>query len=98
MGELERTGGTPTVAAWDYAPAPESRDVVSFAERYGLYIGGELVDPLSGEWFTTASPATEEPLAEIAQAGAADVDAAVGAARAAFEGAGRRRGRRSGRS
>jgi len=85
-GELERTGGAPSVAAWEYAPAPESRDVVSFAERYGLFIGGELVDPRSGEWFTTTSPATEEPLAEIAQAGAADVDAAVGAARAAFEG------------
>ena len=25
---------------WEYAPAPESRDVVSLRERYGLYIGG----------------------------------------------------------
>ena len=86
MGKLDQRGGTPAPAAWEYAPAPESRGIVTFAERYGLFIGGELVDPRSGEWFTTSSPATEEPLAEIAQAGAADVDDAVGAARTAFEG------------
>ena len=28
---------------WDYAPAPESADVVSIAPRYGLFIGGEFV-------------------------------------------------------
>jgi aldehyde dehydrogenase (NAD+) len=70
---------------WTYAPAPESRAIVSFEERYGLYIGGETVEPRSGEWFTSISPASEEPLAEVAQAGAEDVDAAVGAARAGFE-------------
>jgi aldehyde dehydrogenase (NAD+) len=85
MGELEHTAGTPAPASWDYAPAPEGRGIVSFAERYGLYIGGEFVEPRSSEWFTTTSPATEEPLAEVAQAGAADVDDAVGAAREAFE-------------
>ncbi|MFN8223745.1 MAG: aldehyde dehydrogenase family protein [Gaiellales bacterium] len=87
MGALDHTGGAPAVTAWEYAPAPESRDVVSFAERYGLFIGGELVEPRSGEWFTTVAPASEEPLAQVAQAGAADVDAAVGAAREAFAGA-----------
>ena len=56
-----------------------------FQERYGLFIGGELVEPRSGEWFTTISPADEEPLAEVAQAGAEDVDLAVQAARGAFE-------------
>ncbi|MDX6553126.1 MAG: aldehyde dehydrogenase, partial [Gaiellales bacterium] len=84
MGEIERPV-TPAPAAWDYAPAPESRDIVSLSDRYGLFIGGELVDPASGEWFTTISPATEEPLAEVAQAGPEDVDRAVSAARAAFE-------------
>jgi aldehyde dehydrogenase (NAD+) len=84
MGEIERPA-TPAPAAWDYAPAPESRDIVSLSDRYGLFIGGELVDPASGEWFTTISPATEEPLAEVAQAGPEDVDRAVSAARAAFE-------------
>ena len=33
--------------AWEYAPAPESRDILTFADRYGLFIGGELVDPRS---------------------------------------------------
>jgi aldehyde dehydrogenase (NAD+) len=70
---------------WTYAPAPESRAIVSFEERYGLYVGGETVEPRSGEWFTSISPATEEPLAEVAQAGPEDIDAAVGAARAGFE-------------
>ena len=28
---------------WDYAPAPESTDIVSIAPRYGLFIGGEFV-------------------------------------------------------
>ena len=72
-------------SAWEYAAAPESRELVSFAERYGLFIGGEEVAPRSRSWFTTVSPATEEPLAEIAQAGPKDVALAVGAAREAFE-------------
>jgi aldehyde dehydrogenase (NAD+) len=70
---------------WTYAPAPESRGIVSFEERYGLFVGGETVEPRSGEWFMSISPADEEPLAEVAQAGAEDVDLAVGAARAGFE-------------
>src|SRR5215218_7651716 len=86
MGEIERTGGrVPVPFGWTYEPAPESRDIVRLEERYGLFVGGEWVEPRSGEWFTTISPATEEPLAEVAQAGPDDVDAAVGAAREAFE-------------
>jgi aldehyde dehydrogenase (NAD+) len=69
---------------WTYAPAPESRAILSLEERYGLYVGGEMVEPRSGEWFTTISPATEEPLAEVALAGPEDVAAAVGAAREGF--------------
>ncbi len=71
---------------WDYAPAPESADIVSIAPRYGLFIGGEFVPPAAGEYFATLNPATEEPLAEVAQAGPPDVDRAVAAARAAYEG------------
>ena len=48
-------------------------------------MGGEEVAPRSRSWFTTVSPATEEPLAEIAQAGPKDVELAVAAAREAFE-------------
>ncbi len=86
MDELERRGGAvPGPARWDYAPAPESRDVVTLERSYGLYIGGELVEPASGERFETIAPATEEPLAEVAQAGPEDVDRGVAAARAAFD-------------
>ncbi len=75
----------PAPLEWEYAPAPEARDVVSLEERYGLFIGGEHVEPRSGQWFPTISPATEERLADVAQAGPEDVDLAVAAARAAFE-------------
>jgi aldehyde dehydrogenase (NAD+) len=71
---------------WDYAPAPESAGVVSIAPRYGLFIGGEFVPPADGGYFATLNPATEEPLAEVAQAGPTDVDRAVAAARDAYEG------------
>ena len=82
MAEIEQRSSP---LEWEYAPAPEARDIVRFQERYGLFVGGELVEPRSKEWFPTISPATEEQLAEVALAGAEDVDAAVGAARAAFE-------------
>jgi len=85
MAELEQRGDrTPTPTAWEYASAPESREIVKLEERYGLFVGGEFVEPRSGEYYTTINPATEEPLAELPQAGAEDVALAVGAAREAF--------------
>ena len=50
-----------------------------------LFIGGEWVKPASGEVIEVISPATEEPVARVAAATAADVDRAVGAARTAFD-------------
>ncbi|MFI5291440.1 MAG: hypothetical protein ACHQ02_01085, partial [Candidatus Limnocylindrales bacterium] len=47
---------------WEYAPAPEARDIVKLQARYGLFVGGKEVAPRSGRWFTTIDPATEEPL------------------------------------
>jgi aldehyde dehydrogenase (NAD+) len=76
------TAAIPT--GWEYSPAPESREVVHLEERYGLYIGGQFVEPLSNERYTTIDPAREESLAEVAQAGKADVDRAVKAAREAY--------------
>ena len=85
MSELERRKDrAPVPSAWEYAPAPEAREIVALEPRYGLYIGGEFVEPRSGEYFATIDPSREEPLAEVAQAGAEDVERAVGAARAAF--------------
>jgi aldehyde dehydrogenase (NAD+) len=86
VAEVEKQEVTaPATIAWEYAPSQEARDIVSIEERYGLFIGGEQVEPRTGEWFPTVSPSTEEPLAEVAQAGPEDVDVAVAAARAAFE-------------
>src|SRR6478609_1332560 len=85
MAELEQRGDrTPTPTAWEYASAPESREIVKLEERYGLFVGGRFVEPRSGEYYTTINPATEEPLAELPQAGPEDVALAVGAAREAF--------------
>jgi aldehyde dehydrogenase (NAD+) len=71
--------------SWRYAPAPESRDVVSIADKYGLFIGGEFVPPAEGRTFPTVNPASEEQLASVSDAGAPDVDRAVRAARSAFD-------------
>jgi aldehyde dehydrogenase (NAD+) len=73
---------TPT---WDYAPAPEARDIVRLRAHYGLYVDGRFTDPLDGGAFKTVSPATEEVLAEVSEAGPADVDRAVAAARRAYD-------------
>jgi aldehyde dehydrogenase (NAD+) len=70
---------------WEYAPAPESREIVTIAAEYGLFTGGEFVPAADGRQFSTVNPATEEPLARVALAGPADVDGAVAAARAAYE-------------
>src|ERR1700678_4397081 len=68
---------------FEYAPAPESRAIVSLKESYGLFINGEFTPSADGRAFKTISPATEEVLAEVAEAGPADVDRAVTAARKA---------------
>ncbi|WP_330461939.1 aldehyde dehydrogenase family protein [Streptomyces sp. NBC_00820] len=74
-----------TSSLFEYAPAPESRSVVDIAPSYGLFIDGEFTEAADGKVFKTVSPSTEEVLSEIAQAGEADVDRAVKAARKAFE-------------
>ena len=53
---------------WDYAPAPEAADHFTIADRYGLFLDGEFVEPNSGEYFATTNPATEETVAEVALA------------------------------
>ncbi|HEX6197507.1 MAG TPA: aldehyde dehydrogenase family protein [Jiangellaceae bacterium] len=73
------------MAKFEYAPAPESRAIVDIASSYGLFINGEFVDSIDGTAFKTVNPATEEVLADVTQAGPQDVDAAVAAARRAYE-------------
>jgi aldehyde dehydrogenase (NAD+) len=72
------------MAKWEYSPAPESTEIISVRDTYGLFIGGEFSDPTEGEYFKTINPATEEVLAAIPSASEADVERAVAAARKAF--------------
>ena len=70
---------------WDYAPAPEAFDYIKIPGRHDLFIAGKFVAPHSGKYFESLNPATEEKLSEIAEADEADIDAAVKAARRAYE-------------
>ena len=80
MSELDRARDrSPVPRDWAYAPAPESRDVVHIDERYGHFVGGAWLE--ATETYETISPASEEPLAQIGQGTAHDVDRAVAAAR-----------------
>jgi aldehyde dehydrogenase (NAD+) len=84
VAELEkRHDRAPVPSDWTYASAPEARDIVTIEERYGHFVGGEWVEPSAT--YTTISPASEEPLAEVGEATPEEVDAAVAAARAAFD-------------
>jgi aldehyde dehydrogenase (NAD+) len=73
------------MSRFEYAPAPESRAIVDIKSSYGLFINGAFADATDGKPFKTVSPASEEVLAEVSEAGPADVDKAVRAARKAFE-------------
>jgi aldehyde dehydrogenase (NAD+) len=72
------------MALFEYAPAPESRDIANLKPHYRPFINGEFVDG-SGETLKTINPATEEVLAEVSTASASDVDTAVKAARKAYD-------------
>src|SRR2546425_9167327 len=72
-----------------YGPAPESDKqalewVAQHSGDFGLFVGGRSTKGKSGETFDVVNPATTMKLARVTQAGPADVDAAVAAARQAF--------------
>jgi aldehyde dehydrogenase (NAD+) len=75
----------------EYGPAPESAEPAltwlrEHEHSFGLFIGGEWVSPAADEYLETVNPANAKPLARVAQAGEAEVDAAVEAARNALPG------------
>ncbi len=75
---------TRTSTVWDYSPAPESSDHIRLKPRYGLFVDGEFREPAEpGRYVPTINPATEEPIAEVAWAGPADITKAIEIARAA---------------
>ncbi|HEV2750575.1 MAG TPA: aldehyde dehydrogenase family protein [Gemmatimonadales bacterium] len=74
-----------------YGPAPESDKpalewVAKHNGRFGLFIDGRWTKDSNGQAFDVINPATTASLARVTQAGPADVDAAVAAARKAFPG------------
>src|SRR5215813_6807868 len=74
----------------DYGPAPEASNIaLDWLKERGpkqqIYVNGRWQEPTGGEYFDSINPATGKPITQIAQAGAADVDAAVSAARTAYE-------------
>ncbi|TVS00557.1 MAG: aldehyde dehydrogenase family protein [Rhodobacteraceae bacterium] len=76
---------TEILETMDYGPAPESETIAhDWLARgpFGHFIGGTFTEP--GSLFETRNPARDKVLAEVTQGNAADVDAAVTAARAAF--------------
>lgn len=75
--------------AMEYGPAPEDpKEALTWLDRhkrhFGHFVNGTSLAPSTGEYFDTADPSTGEKLASVAQGSAADVDAAVKAAGAAF--------------
>jgi aldehyde dehydrogenase (NAD+) len=73
----------------DYGPAPEDpREALAWlgrnSRRFGHFINGAWQPPTDGKYFDTSDPSTGEKLADVAQGSAADVDAAVKAARSAL--------------
>ncbi len=73
----------------DYGPAPEDpREALAWLDRSGRrfshFINGTWQPPANGEYFDTTDPSTGEKLASVSQGSAADIDAAVKAARAAL--------------
>jgi aldehyde dehydrogenase (NAD+) len=69
---------------WEYAPAPESRDIANLKPNYRMFVDGQFVEG-AGEPLKTVNPGTEEVLAEVSTAAPADVDKAVKAARRAYD-------------
>lgn len=69
---------------WEYAPAPESRDIANLKPSYKMFVDGKFVEG-TGEPLKTINPATEEVLAEVSTASQSDVDTAVKAARRAYD-------------
>jgi len=74
--------------AMEYGPAPEDpKEALAWLDRhqrhFGFFIDGIWQPPAAGQYFDTFDPSTGDRLASVAQGDAADVDAAVRAARAA---------------
>lgn len=66
--------------------APDVDRTASLNGSPQMFIGGQWVDAASGRTFASIDPFTGRAWAQVPEAGPADVDRAVAAARAAFDG------------
>jgi aldehyde dehydrogenase (NAD+) len=76
-------------AKLEYGPAPEDAQnallwLDQHERRFGHFIGGHWAQPAEGAFFDTTDPASGDKIADVAQGSAADIDAAVKAARTAL--------------
>ncbi len=70
---------------WDYSPAPESTDHIQLKDQYDLFIDGEFIPAVDGKYFDTINPSNEKKIAEVAEAGKADIEKAVASAQKAYK-------------
>ena len=85
-GRIASAGaGAATGLDVEYAPSIESDKIVTIPPRHQLYIGGQWLKPAAGGYFDSINPATLEVLSKVAEATAPDVDAAVRAAKRAYD-------------
>ena len=73
-----------------YGPAPESADAADAwldarERKFDLFVDNAWTPPAESSYFPVHNPARERPLAQVADASPADIDAAVAAARSAFQ-------------
>ncbi|MGV0787913.1 aldehyde dehydrogenase [Mycolicibacterium sp. XJ2] len=66
-----------------YARPGAADALMSFESRYGNYIGGEWVPPVSGEYFENPTPVTGQPFCEVPRSNETDIEAALDAAHGA---------------
>jgi len=66
-----------------YARPGTEGSLMTFAPRYGNFIGGEWVAPVGGEYFENLTPVTGQPFCEVARSGEADIALALDAAHGA---------------
>src|SRR5580692_9387604 len=83
MSVIEKFG------SMEYGAAPEdAKESLLWLDRYqrrfGHFINGDWQAPADGKYFETTDPSTGEKIAEVAQGSAADLAAAVKAARTAL--------------
>lgn len=70
---------------WNLSPALESTDHIDLKDKYGLFINGVFLEPLSNKYFSTINPSNENKISLIAEAGYEDINLAVKSAKDAYE-------------